>query len=265
MVVQLRQRQSAVEADSPRVGERFLPRAVAPVEWTYSAERYSDQSMPLGTRLTSMGGVGMVGLLILGGALFTWHSYAVKQAHPELSVFNVAPPAAPPEPVREVPPGPEKVQKEQQQPDPDRPKIEPPKVDVPSLASLPQVTAKPTPDPGPPVKETTAPESKPAPPAPQVSTGKPTWEGLVLGALNKVKRYPRDAHFARQQGVPYIRFVMDRQGKVLSVRIERSSGFRSLDQEALALPKRAQPLPGPPEDVKGDSIELVVPVEFFMR
>jgi protein TonB len=127
------------------------------------------------------------------------------------------------------------------------------------------VAAKPVPDPGPPIKETTAPESKPAPPAPQISTGKPTWEGLVLGALNKVKHYPRDAHFARQQGVPYIRFVMDRDGKLLSARIERSSGVRSLDQEALALPRRAQPLPKPPEDVKGDSIELVVPVEFFLR
>ena len=79
-----------------------------------------------------------------------------------------------------------------------------------------------------------------------------------------MKRYPRDAHFAGQQGVPYMRFIMDRQGKVLSVRLERSSGFRSLDKEALALPKRAQPLPKPPEDVKGEAIELVVPVEFFI-
>jgi protein TonB len=58
---------------------------------------------------------------------------------------------------------------------------------------------------------------------------------------------------------------MDMTGKLLSARIEHSSGVRSLDQEALALPKRAQPLPKPPEDVKGDSIELVVPVEFFLR
>jgi protein TonB len=50
----------------------------------------------------------------------------------------------------------------------------------------------------------------------------------------------------------------------LSVRLERSSGVRSLDDEALSLPKRASPLPRPPEEVKGDSIELVVPVEFFM-
>ena len=90
---------------------------------------------------------------------------------------------------------------------------------------------------------------------------------MVLGALNKAKRYPRDAQRGRQQGVPYIRFVMDREGRVLSVRLERSSGFAALDNEAVNLPRRAAPLPKPPEDVRpGEStIELVVPVEFFIR
>src|SRR5690606_25392735 len=114
-------------------------------------------------------------------------------------------------------------------------------------------------------QDTTAPETKPAPPAQKVSTGKPTWEGLVLGVLNKMKRYPREASFRRQQGTPWIRFTVDRQGKVLSVRLERSSGFRALDDEAVGLPRRASPLPKPPDDVAGDTIELVVPVEFFMK
>jgi protein TonB len=118
--------------------------------------------------------------------------------------------------------------------------------------------------PTPPVEKTTAPESRPPPPARQVSSDKASWEGLVLAALDKVKRYPREAQFRRQQGVPYIRFVIDRSGKVLSSSLERTSGVRSLDAEAVALPKRAQPLPKPPEDRKGETIELVVPVEFFV-
>jgi protein TonB len=220
--------------------------------------------MSAGTRLFGMGGTSAIVLLILAGVMLTWRTYTASQPA-TLSTFDIAPPAAPPEPPSEVPPGPEQVQKDKPQPDPDRPKVEPPKIELPSPNAVPVAVATPAPDPTPPIEKTTAPEAKPAPPAPQVSSGKPTWEGLVLGALNKVKRYPRDAHFARQQGIPYIRFVMDRDGKVLSVRIERSSGHRSLDQEALALAKRAQPLPKPPEDVKGDTIELVVPVEFFMR
>lgn len=227
--------------------------------------RYADQSTPLGTRLVGLGGTAGVCIVVLACLFLTWRTYVAPPQPPMISAFNVAPPAAPPEPVREVPPGPEKVRKEKQVADPVRTEIEPPRIMIAPPAAMPVAIARPSVDPGPPVKDTTAPESKPAPPAPQVSSGKPTWQGLVLGALDKVKRYPRAAHFARQQGVPYLRFVMDRQGRVLSARLERSSGHRALDEEALALPKRAQPLPRPPEDVPGDTLELVVPVEFFMR
>ena len=86
-----------------------------------------------------------------------------------------------------------------------------------------------------------------------------------MAQLAKYRRYPGTAIARRQQGVPYIRFVMDRQGKVLSSRLERPSGFPDLDREAVALPKRAQPLPKPPDDRPGATLELVVPVEFFLR
>ncbi|WP_310223366.1 energy transducer TonB [Sphingobium xenophagum] len=241
----------------------FSPAAT--IEPWKPATRYSDQPMSLKTRLFGMGGTGGITLLIAGGALFTWTTYQAVQKPATLSVFDVAPPAAPPEPAREIPPGPEEVEKDQDMPDTVPPQIEPPEIRVPSTNPLPVPVWKPVPDPAPPAKETTAPETQPAPPAPQMSSGQPTWEVLVLGALNKVKRYPREASFRRQQGVPYIRFVMNRNGEVLSVRLERSSGVRALDNEALALPKRAAPLPKPPKEVAGDTVELVVPVEFFMR
>ncbi|WP_404482444.1 TonB family protein [Novosphingobium sp. BL-52-GroH] len=235
------------------------------IEPTLPTTRYADQPVPLDTRLLGLGGTIGVMLIVLVGMFLTWTTFSKTKTQPTLNVFHVAPSAAPPKPVREVPPGPEKVK--QDEPVHKAPEIETPKIIVPNptlIAATPP--EKPSlQDPGPPVKDTTAPVSKPAPPEPQLSSSKPTWQGLVLGALDKVKRYPRDARFARQQGVPYIHFVMDRQGKILSVRLERSSGFLSLDREALALPKRAQPLPKPPEDVKGDPLELVVPVEFFMR
>lgn len=227
--------------------------------------RYSDQPVSLTTRLFGMAGTTGVALLVAGAALFTWTTYQAAHKPATLSVFDVAPPAAPAEPAREIPPGPEAAEKDKELPDVVPPEIEAPEIPIPSINPLPLPVAKPVSDPGPPAKETTAPEPSPAPPAPPVSSGKPTWEGLVLGALNKVKRYPREASFRRQQGVPYIRFVMNRDGGVLSVRLERSSGIRALDSEALALPTRAAPLPKPPKEMAGDTIELVVPVEFFMR
>lgn len=235
---------------------------------TYSQEqasrpsaRYADQPMSWSTRLFGMGGVTMVVLVILAGTVFTWRTYHAPPPVTTISVFDVAPPAAPPEPPTEIPPGPEQVQKKESLSDP-RPKIEPPEIRIASESPL--TAPESVPDPSPPVKDTAAPEAKPVPPAPQMSNARPTWEGAVLAALDKFKRYPRDASFRRQQGVPYIRFVMDREGRVLSSRLERSSGYRALDNEAVALPTRAAPLPPPPQDVPGDTIELVVPVEFFL-
>ncbi|WP_082825950.1 TonB family protein [Croceicoccus estronivorus] len=201
---------------------------------------------------------------VFGAFLINWGVSYVQQEVPTLTVFDVGKPAAPPEPETEIPPGPEQIKKEKPLPEPARPKIEPPEIRISRSTPITLPDIKPVPDPGPPVERTTAPESKPAPPAPQVSDAKPTWQGQVLAALNKAKRYPREASFRRQQGVPWIRFVIDREGRVLSTTLERSSGVRSLDEEALRLPKRAQPLPKPPTDVPGDTIELVVPVEFFM-
>ena len=230
------------------------------------AVRYADQPVSLASRLVGLGGTSAIGLAILAGLFLTWQSRSAPLPAATLTAVNVAPAAAPPEPVREAAVGPEHVQEDKPPAKPQTPVNETPPITIPmaNIAAAMQPAKPVAPDLGAPVKETTAPVSKPVP-APDVSGGKPTWQGRVLAALDKVKRYPRDAHFARQQGVPYIRFTMDRRGKVLSVTLERSSGFRSLDQEALSLPKRAQPLPAPPDDVTGEAIELVVPVEFFMR
>jgi protein TonB len=206
--------------------------------------------------------------LALAGFFFTISQIVpVKVQSPALSVFDVNPPASPPETPPKEKDGPKPVENKEKQPELRKVRpIEPSKIQI-SPMTVPISVATPKPaDPGPKEPETAAPKTAPAPPAPQVSSNTPdTREGRVLAILNKHRRYPRMAMIQRQQGVPYIRFVMNREGKVLSVRIERSSGHRALDQEALALPKRAQPLPKPPEDVKGETIELVVPVEFVMR
>lgn len=93
----------------------------------------------------------------------------------------------------------------------------------------------------------------------------PSWQGALRAHLERHKRYPAAAQFRRQQGAPVVRFIMDRQGKVLSAQLERGCGYSALDDEALALLQRAQPLPAPPLEVPGERIEMRVPVQFFLR
>ena len=119
-------------------------------------------------------------------------------------------------------------------------------------------------DQGPSAPQTTAPPVQPAPVAARAaSNAVATWEGQVLAALEKTRRYPPAAQARRQQGVAHVRFRMNRAGKVLWSRLERSSGFGELDRAAVDAPKRAQPLPQIPAE-RPDEIELVVPVEFFL-
>lgn len=229
--------------------------------------RYSDQPLSWRTRLFGMGVTSVIALLILGGALFTWTSYQATPALSALSVFDVRPPASPPETPQEEKEAPKPVRKKEKPPEPQpaRP-IEPPMVQI-SQISVPVAVAVQKPaDPGPMEPETAAPRTLPAPPAPQMSgNAHDSWEGRVLARLAKNRRYPPWAMSRREHGVPYVRIVMDREGKVLSSRLERSCGFPELDREAVALPKRASPLPKPPDDKPGETLELVVPIEFILR
>jgi len=194
-----------------------------------------------------------------------WLGPMTSTPAPEPAILiDMGPPAAPPQPQTERPPGPRQVKADLPKPVVQREVVKTPPMPNAAVA-LPVQPPEPKVEAKAPARDTTAPPARPAPPAPVLSSGNPTWEGLVLGALNKHKRYPYSAQSRRQQGVPYIRFVMNREGRVLSSRLEHSSGFSALDSEAVALPRRAQPLPKPPPEVSGESIELVVPVEFFIK
>jgi periplasmic protein TonB len=178
-------------------------------------------------------------------------------------LLDLEPPAAPPNTPAEQP----RQRREVQLP---RPPLEREVVET-SPTPIPD-PALPLPEPDLPPQQTLAvPESAAPPPSrsllpsEQLSTGQTSWQALLLGHLDRYKRYPQDAQRRRQQGVPWVRFIMNREGKVLSAQLERSSGFRTLDAEAVSLPGRAQPLPKPPEDVLGPTLEFIVPVEFFIR
>ena len=91
------------------------------------------------------------------------------------------------------------------------------------------------------------------------------WQSLLLGRLKQYRRYPRQAERSHQQGVVWLRFAVDRQGRVADSQIQQVSGHRLLDQEALATLRRASPLPPPPPELPGDPVMVQLPVRFFLR
>jgi periplasmic protein TonB len=87
-----------------------------------------------------------------------------------------------------------------------------------------------------------------------------SWQRLLIAQLERHKRYPPQAH--GKVGEARLAFSIDRQGRVLSSRIVHSSGSDALDDEALALVKRAQPLPPPPAGLADDQLSFTVPIRY---
>jgi protein TonB len=87
----------------------------------------------------------------------------------------------------------------------------------------------------------------------------------LVAHLNAYKNYPYDARARRQQGTVRLRFVMDREGRVLSFAVVGSSGVSALDDEARSMIQRAQPLPPPPPSIPGATLDLVLPVVFSLH
>lgn len=94
------------------------------------------------------------------------------------------------------------------------------------------------------------------------SNAVPTWKRQVASKLERNKRYPSAAQARDEKGIAQLEFSVDRQGHLKSSRIVRSSGSTALDQETLALVKRAEPFAAPPAAMPGEEIFLVVPIKY---
>jgi protein TonB len=134
----------------------------------------------------------------------------------------------------------------------------------------------------PPEEETKPPETeaevalpeppKPEPPKEQKLASSPppvavvrNWESLLVAHIERFKRYPLEAREHGEQGMVRVAFAIDRDGWVRSSRIVQSSGSSDLDQEALAMLVRAQPVPRPPERIPTRELSFQVPIKFTIR
>lgn len=227
--------------------------------------RYSYEPVDWRARLAGVGGTGAVLLVLAVAAFVRLHVAPPKVATSQpLTVVYFERLEAPADPVREVPEGPEQVQQNASrgQADEQPADVPPPRLPLPLPdQAVPRPAERAVAAEA--VRDTSAPKSIPAPPAARAATNvAATWQAMVMAHLEKYRRYPAAARARGQQGVVQVTFRMNRQGRVLSARISRTSGSAMLDRAAIDNVKRAQPLPAIPDDMPGE-LELAVEVEFF--
>jgi periplasmic protein TonB len=92
-----------------------------------------------------------------------------------------------------------------------------------------------------------------------------SWQKGLMGKLERFKRYPDAASRRGVKGVTVVRFKVDRSGQVIASEVMKSSGSEVLDEEALALLKRASPLPAPPDAIAEEMLDNILPIYFGTR
>jgi protein TonB len=117
------------------------------------------------------------------------------------------------------------------------------------------------PKPEPPTEEKQA----TAPPESYARRAVARWQSTLASHLERNKRYPAEARSRRQQGTARVAFTIDHEGRLVTSQIVQSSGSPALDEEALAMLRRAQPMPRPPAIVQERDLEIDVPVNFGLK
>jgi protein TonB len=191
-----------------------------------------------------------------------------------------------PEPPKPEPPKPQPPVLQQPLPPPVRvePQLPPPVVQiamerpapvvvqappVPAAPVVPVVPVMPPEPPKPPVKVAEAvPEpSKPVPSAAAQARERDEFNAYLQDLIRHLKRhkkYPASLKQARIEGKVTLRFTVDAYGRVMASSVSVSSGNAELDQAAMSMLARANPLPAIPRTLQKDQQTLVVPIEYSL-
>lgn len=84
----------------------------------------------------------------------------------------------------------------------------------------------------------------------------------LVSHVERYKRYPRAAARRNIAGAAGVSITIDRQGRLAGARLSKSSGHAVLDEEALAVARRAAPYPAPPEGAGGQTLTFSVTLRF---
>lgn len=100
--------------------------------------------------------------------------------------------------------------------------------------------------------------------SPSATTQQQNWEAAVVAAIERAKRYPAGAQWARQEDTVLVRLAISHGGMVSGVKILRSAHYDQLDAEAKSVVQRVT-LPSPPASIAEDPVVITVPIQFYLQ
>jgi protein TonB len=218
-------------------------------------------------------------VLAAGMFWFTRHNDFAGTGSQPMEVDLINAPPSPQPPKFDVAPGPEMQEAPAPAPEPEQQtkteqeQIPPaPLQQSPVVVAPPEQKEKPKPakdKPKPVVEKPPQPTEAPAPrttaPPQAAQAARANYMGMLSAHLQRFKQYPPAARAANQQGTAVLSFTVSRDGEVSGSHITKSSGFATLDNETMAMLRRAQPLPAFPPEMTQSSLNFNAPIGFSLR
>jgi protein TonB len=93
----------------------------------------------------------------------------------------------------------------------------------------------------------------------------PAYLAEIVRHVGQHFHYPPDAVRQGFTGITYVRFQIDKNGRLRSQAVEISSGRKMLDDYALVLMREASPLPPIPERMHTDQLSGLLPISFAIQ
>ncbi len=84
----------------------------------------------------------------------------------------------------------------------------------------------------------------------------------VARLTSRYRFYPRSAADNKQEGRVVTRVTIGRDGRLIDVRIDKSSGWPAIDAAELETIRRSAPFPPVPADMPGDPLILILPIHY---
>lgn len=91
------------------------------------------------------------------------------------------------------------------------------------------------------------------------------YQDQVRAIIDSHRIYPRSARRRHLEGEAVIQIHINRDGQITGTSFVRSTGHHVLDQAVLEMVQASDPLPPMPQDIKGHSINLEIPIGFKLK
>jgi protein TonB len=83
--------------------------------------------------------------------------------------------------------------------------------------------------------------------------------------IDRGKRYPKASRRRGEQGIVQLHFVVQADGRLTDISVQRSSGSKRLDEAAISAVRRVSPINPIPASLGSDALSISVPIAYRLK